>query len=69
VLLDGDVDLAHFEAKDWGKRPVKVRVEDAGADRSVALLVGCLLAKFAADEAAAAASAGIASGGAVAGSS
>ncbi|MGI8428091.1 MAG: hypothetical protein ACR2OB_02030 [Solirubrobacteraceae bacterium] len=57
LLRDGERELAHFEARSSGKRPVKVRVEDSPSADELAVLFGCWLAKVAADDAMTAAAA------------
>jgi hypothetical protein len=58
ALRDGERELALLEAKGWGKRPVRVTVDDpAAVDPHVLLLAAFLTQRMAEDASAAAASA------------
>ena len=67
ALADGDRELATIEGKGWGRRPVKVTVEDGGEAIDPGLLLfGAFVVRALAEDAAAASGA---AGGSVAASS
>jgi hypothetical protein len=55
ALRDGDRELALLEAKGWGKRPVRVTVDDPAAVDPHVLLLAAFLARRLAEDASAAA--------------
>jgi hypothetical protein len=58
ALADGGRELALLDGKGWGKRPVKITVEDPGAIDAGLLLFAVFLVRRLAEDAATAASAG-----------
>ena len=54
ALKDGDLELALLDAKGWGKRPVRVTVDDPGAVEPMVLLLAAFLARRMAEDASAA---------------
>ena len=59
ALADGDRELAVFEGKGWGRRPVKVTIDDlAAVDPGLLLFAAFVVRGLAEDAAAAASSAG-----------
>ena len=58
ALVDGDLELAVFDGKGWGKRPVKVTVDDPRALDPGLLLFAAFVVNGLAEDASAAASAG-----------
>jgi hypothetical protein len=66
ALADGDRELALFDAKGWGKRPVRVTVDDAGAVEPGLLLFAAFVVGGLAEDASAAATAAATSAGVVA---
>ena len=62
ALADGDREIAVFEAKGWGRRPVKVTLEDPKAVDAGLLLFAAFVARGLAEEASA--NAGAATSGA-----
>jgi hypothetical protein len=52
ALVDGDRELATIEAKGWGKRPLKVAIDDAGRPDGGLLLFACFVVKSLSDDAA-----------------
>ena len=67
ALADGDRELAILDTKSWGKRPVRVTLEDSTALEPALLLFAVFVVRGLAEDASAAAGA-VASAGAVAGS-
>jgi hypothetical protein len=66
ALADGDRELALFDAKGWGKRPVRVTVDDPAAVEPGLLLFAAFVVRGLAEDAstaAAASSAGVAASG------
>jgi hypothetical protein len=57
ALADGDRELALFDAKGWGKRPVRVTLDDAGAVEPGLVLFAAFVVRGLAEDASAAASA------------
>jgi hypothetical protein len=57
-LADGDRELAIFDGKGWGRRPVKVDVEDLGALEPGLVLFATFVVRGLAEDAGAAAGAG-----------
>jgi hypothetical protein len=57
ALKDGERELAVLEAKGWGKRPVRVAVDDPGAVDPLLLLFAAFVARRLAEDAASAATA------------
>jgi hypothetical protein len=56
ALVEGERELAVLEGKDWGKRPVKIRVDDLGAaEPGLLLFATYLVRRFAEDTASTAA--------------
>ena len=55
ALKDGDRELAVLEAKGWGKRPVRVAVDDTAAVDPLLLLFAAFVARRLAEDAASAA--------------
>ncbi len=55
VLADGDRELAVLEGKSWGRRPVKVAVDDSIAVEPGLLLFTCFVVRGIAEEASSAA--------------
>ena len=51
ALKDGDRELALLEAKGWGKRPVRVTIEDPAAVEPMVLLLAAFLARRMAEDA------------------
>jgi len=62
ALADGDRELAVLDAKGWGKRPVRVAVEDLGAVEPGLLLFAVFVARGLAEDASSAAGAGASAG-------
>jgi hypothetical protein len=62
ALADGDRELALFEAKGWGKRPVRVSLEDAGGVDALLVLFCAFVAHALAEDASAAPSAATGAG-------
>ena len=58
ALADGDHELAVFEGKGWGKRPVKVTIDDLAAVDPGLLLFTAFVVRSLAEDASAAASSG-----------
>jgi hypothetical protein len=58
ALVDGDRELATFEGKGWGKRPVKVTVEDPGALNPGLLLFAAFVVRNLAEDAGSSAAVG-----------
>jgi hypothetical protein len=57
ALVDGDRELALLDGKGWGRRPVKVSIDDAGAVEPGLLLFATFVVRGLADDAGAAAGA------------
>jgi hypothetical protein len=55
ALADGDRELAVLDAKGWGKRPVRITLDDAGAVEPGLLLFAAFVARGLAEDASAAA--------------
>ena len=53
ALKDGERELAVLEAKSWGKRPIRVAVDDPAAVEPLLLLFAAFVARKLADDAAA----------------
>jgi hypothetical protein len=68
ALADGERELVILDGKGWGRRPVKVSVEDPGAIEPGLLLFAAFIVRGLADDAASAAGAGAAASAAAAGS-
>jgi hypothetical protein len=64
ALADGDREVAVFDGKDWGKRPVKITVDDPGAVEPGLLLFTAFVVRGLAEDASAAAAGGAAAAGA-----
>jgi hypothetical protein len=62
ALADGDRELALLDAKDWGKRPVRVTLDDPAAIEPGLLLFAVFVARGLSQDAAAAASSVAATG-------
>ena len=60
ALADGDRELVILDGKSWGRRPVKVSVEDPGAIEPELLLFAAFVVRSLAEDAASAAGAGAA---------
>ena len=58
ALADGDRELALLDGKSWGRRPVKVTIDDPNAVESGLLLFAVFVVRRLAEDAAAAASSG-----------
>ena len=58
ALLDGDRELAVLDGKGWGRRPVRIALDDAGAVEPGLLLFAAFVVRGLAEDADAAASAG-----------
>jgi hypothetical protein len=58
VLADGELELAVFDGKGWGRRPVKVTVDEPGAVEPGLLLFAAFVVRGLAEDAGAAAGAG-----------
>jgi hypothetical protein len=58
ALADGEREVAVFEGKGWGKRPVRITVDDAGAVEPGLLLFAAFVVRGLAEDASAAAGAG-----------
>ena len=56
ALADGELDLALFDARSWGKRPVTVTIDDPGALDPGMLLFGAFVARSLAHDTASAGS-------------
>jgi hypothetical protein len=57
ALADGDRELALFDGKSWGKRPVKVKLEDESLEPGLVLFTAWIVRGLAEDAGAAAAAA------------
>jgi hypothetical protein len=68
ALADGDRELALLDAKDWGKRPVRVTLDDAAAVEPGLLLFAAFVARGLAEDAGAAAAASLSAGATAPGS-
>jgi hypothetical protein len=68
ALADGDRELALFDGKGWGKRPVRVSVADLDAVEPALLLFGAYVVRGLAEDASAAAGGAAAAGAAAASS-
>jgi len=60
ALVDGDRELAVLDGKGWGKRPVKIVLDDAGAVEPGLLLFAAFVVRGLAEDAGAAAAGGAA---------
>lgn len=67
ALVDGERTLATIEGKGWGRRPVKVTIDDAAAVEPGLLLFAAFVVRALAEDAAGSSGAGVAAGGAAAG--
>jgi len=68
ALADGDHELAVLDGKSWGRRPVKVTVEDPGAIEPGLLLFAAFVVRGLAEDASTAAGGGAATAAAAGGS-
>ncbi|HST13633.1 MAG TPA: hypothetical protein VLJ44_02140 [Gaiellaceae bacterium] len=57
TLADGETELAHFDGKAWGRRPVSVSLEEAAANEGGLLLFVAFIVRGLAEDAGAAAGA------------
>jgi hypothetical protein len=62
ALADGDRELAAFDGKGWGKRPVKVTLDDADALQPGLVLFAAFVVRGLAEDAGSAAAAGASAG-------
>jgi hypothetical protein len=68
ALADGEHELALFDGKGWGRRPVRISVEDLAAVEPALLLFGAYVVRGLAEDASAAAGGAAAAGAAAASS-
>jgi hypothetical protein len=68
ALADGDRELAILGGRSWGRRPVRITLEDRGAIEPGLLLFAAFVVRSLADDAASAAGAGAAASATAAGS-
>jgi len=66
ALVDGERELATIEGKGWGRRPVKVTIDDAATVEPGLLLFAAFVVRALAEDAASSAGGGAAAGGAAA---